>query len=136
MIAHVGGVPLEEILPVVPSAGAGLLLARAWLMLRLRRRREPERVTMAPEGYLFDGRATVAPLIEHAHCGVDRERRLVPTAANSQPAAASYLHAPRDDTFRAFTLDVLRIADGKIAELTTFGGDPFDRFGLPPTLPD
>jgi hypothetical protein len=37
----VGGVPLEEILPVFPSAGAGLLLARAWLMLRLRRRREP-----------------------------------------------------------------------------------------------
>jgi hypothetical protein len=29
-------------LPVVPSAGAGLLLARAWLMMRLRRRREPE----------------------------------------------------------------------------------------------
>jgi len=41
VIAHVGGVPLEEILPVVPSAGAGLLLARAWLMLRLRRRQKP-----------------------------------------------------------------------------------------------
>ena len=38
MIAHVAGVPLEEVLPVVPSAGAGLLLARAWLMTRLRRR--------------------------------------------------------------------------------------------------
>jgi hypothetical protein len=31
--------PLEEFLPVVPSAGGGLLLARAWLVLRLRRRR-------------------------------------------------------------------------------------------------
>jgi hypothetical protein len=39
VIAHVGGVPLEEMLP--SAAGAGLLLARAWLMLRLRRRREP-----------------------------------------------------------------------------------------------
>ena len=39
MIAHVGGVPLEEILPSVPGAGAGLLMARAYLMLRLRRRR-------------------------------------------------------------------------------------------------
>jgi hypothetical protein len=39
VIAHVGGVPLEEFLPVAPSAGAGLLLARAWLMLRVRRRR-------------------------------------------------------------------------------------------------
>jgi hypothetical protein len=38
VIAHVAGVPLEEVLPVVPSTGAGLLLARAWLMTRLRRR--------------------------------------------------------------------------------------------------
>ncbi len=41
MIAHVGGVPLEEILPTATGAGAGLLVARAWIMLRLRRRREP-----------------------------------------------------------------------------------------------
>jgi hypothetical protein len=38
VIAHVGGVPLEEILPSVTGAGAGLLLARAWLMLHLRQR--------------------------------------------------------------------------------------------------
>ena len=38
MIAHVGGVPLEELLPVVPG---GLLLARAWLTMRLRRRQGP-----------------------------------------------------------------------------------------------
>jgi hypothetical protein len=41
VIAHVGGVPVEEILPSVTGAGAALLLARAWLILRLRRRREP-----------------------------------------------------------------------------------------------
>ena len=41
MIAHVGGLPLEEILPTLGGAGTGLLVARAWLMLRLRRRREP-----------------------------------------------------------------------------------------------
>jgi hypothetical protein len=41
VIAHVGGVPLEEILPSATGAAAGLLLARAWLMLRVRRRREP-----------------------------------------------------------------------------------------------
>jgi hypothetical protein len=37
VIAHVGGVPLEEILPSIAGAGAGLLLTRAWLMLHLRR---------------------------------------------------------------------------------------------------
>jgi hypothetical protein len=42
VIAHVGGVPVEEVVPSVAGAGAGLLLARAWLMLHLRRRREPE----------------------------------------------------------------------------------------------
>jgi hypothetical protein len=41
VIAHVGGVPAEEILPSVTGAGAGLLLARVWLIVHLRRRREP-----------------------------------------------------------------------------------------------
>ncbi len=34
MIAHVAGVPLEEILPSLTGAGAGLWLARAWLRRR------------------------------------------------------------------------------------------------------
>ena len=38
MIAHVGGMPLEEILPSLTGAGAGLLVARAWLRMRLRHR--------------------------------------------------------------------------------------------------
>ncbi len=41
MIAHVGGVPLEEMLPTLTGAGGALLIARAWVELRLRRRREP-----------------------------------------------------------------------------------------------
>ncbi|MDX6699986.1 MAG: hypothetical protein QOF26_212 [Baekduia sp.] len=41
MIAHVGGVPVEEMLPALAGTGTGLLVARAWLMLRVRRRREP-----------------------------------------------------------------------------------------------
>jgi hypothetical protein len=38
MIAHVGGVPVEELLPLAPalSAGAALLLARARLAVRRR----------------------------------------------------------------------------------------------------
>ena len=41
MIAHVGGLPLEELAPSAVGASAGLLFARAWIALRLRRRREP-----------------------------------------------------------------------------------------------
>jgi hypothetical protein len=41
VIAHVGGVPVEETLPALAGTGTALLLARVWLMLHLRRRREP-----------------------------------------------------------------------------------------------
>jgi hypothetical protein len=41
VIAHVGGVPLEEALPTLTATSSGLLVVRAWLTLRLRRRREP-----------------------------------------------------------------------------------------------
>jgi hypothetical protein len=41
VIAHVAGVPAEEVVPSAAGAGAALLLARVWLMLHLRRRREP-----------------------------------------------------------------------------------------------
>ena len=39
MIAHIGGVPIEEsLLPWVSGAGAGLALARAWLASHRQRR--------------------------------------------------------------------------------------------------
>jgi hypothetical protein len=43
VIAHVGGVPVEETLPALAATSTGLLVVRAWLMLRVRRRREPGR---------------------------------------------------------------------------------------------
>jgi hypothetical protein len=40
VIAHVGGVPLEEtLLPLVSGMGAGLLMARVWIASRIRRPR-------------------------------------------------------------------------------------------------
>jgi RNA polymerase sigma-70 factor (ECF subfamily) len=94
------------------------------------------RVTMPPNGLLFDGRDAVVPLIERAHSGLEGEWRLVPIAANRQPAAASYLREPGDDAFRAFKIDVLRLNHhGKICEITTFGSDRFEVFGLPPVAP-
>lgn len=40
-MAHVGGVPVEEILPALAGTSTGLLVMRGWLILRIRRRREP-----------------------------------------------------------------------------------------------
>jgi hypothetical protein len=34
--------PVEELLQTATGAGAGLLMARAWIMLRVRRQREPD----------------------------------------------------------------------------------------------
>ena len=42
LFGHVGGIPVEEMLSAAPAAGAGLLMARAWIMLRLRRMRSPD----------------------------------------------------------------------------------------------
>jgi RNA polymerase sigma-70 factor (TIGR02960 family) len=93
------------------------------------------RVTMPPNPYLFEGRAAIAGLLEQAF-GPQREGdwRLVPTRANRMPAAASYLRAFGDDTYRAFKVDVVRARDGRIAEITTFGPELFEQFGLPLTL--
>jgi hypothetical protein len=34
--AHIGGLPLEEIAPSIAGIGVALLLARAWVVARLR----------------------------------------------------------------------------------------------------
>ena len=39
--AHVAGVPVEEMIPALAGAGTALVLARAWVPMHLRRRREP-----------------------------------------------------------------------------------------------
>ena len=96
---------------------------------------EDIRISMPPDLLFFDGLASVAQLIESAF-GENRDGdwRLVPTQANRMPTAASYLRRPGDSQFRAFKFDVLRIEDGAIAEITTFGAGLFPAFGLPPTL--
>jgi hypothetical protein len=41
MIAHIGALPLEELVPALAGTGTGLLAVRVWIMRRVRRRREP-----------------------------------------------------------------------------------------------
>ena len=93
------------------------------------------RVTMPPYPVRYDGVGAIGPLLERA-LGPNRDGdwRLLPTAANRMPAAASYLRRAGDSEFRAFKLDVLRTGDGVIAEITTFGASLFPAFGLPGTL--
>jgi hypothetical protein len=45
VIAHIGALPLEELLPVLTGAGSGLLAVRAWIVPRVRRRRDASTTT-------------------------------------------------------------------------------------------
>ena len=95
---------------------------------------EDVRVTMPPNPWLYEGRKAVLTLFEGGtgYMGPG-EWRLVPIAANRQPATASYLRDWDDRVFRAFKIDVFDIRDGLIAQITTFGSSLFQAFGLPAT---
>ena len=60
--------------------------------------------------------------------------RCVITRANRQPAVAVYVLHSGDVTYRAMAVDVVRIEDGVIAEIVTFGPDVFPAFALPLTM--
>ena len=93
------------------------------------------RVTMPPNPFLYEGLAQVEALM-HAGAGEGRpgDWRLVPVTANRQLASASYLRQWGDTEFRAFKIDVYRLRDGRVAEITTFGNGLFEAFGLAPLL--
>jgi RNA polymerase sigma-70 factor (ECF subfamily) len=56
------------------------------------------------------------------------------TTVNRMPAAALYLRAPDDPRYRLFALAVLRVVDGRIADLTGFDATDAPWLDLPPTL--
>jgi RNA polymerase sigma-70 factor (ECF subfamily) len=97
--------------------------------------REDIRITMPPHPWLYQGLDQVLPLLARAFDDDSiGEWRLIATGANRMPTAASYLRAPGDSEFRAFKFDVIRVQNGKIAEITTFGAELFPAFDLPATL--
>jgi RNA polymerase sigma-70 factor (TIGR02960 family) len=95
--------------------------------------RDDIRITMPPHPYFYEGLDQIRPLLTEGLTGAG-EWRLLATSANRMPAAACYLREHGGTEFRAFKLDVLRIVDGKVAEVTTFDATLFPQFGLPPTV--
>ncbi len=96
---------------------------------------EDLRFAMPPEPGLFVGRAEIigywAPSFDQE--GFGRMTGVV-TRANMQPAVACYRQLPGASEFKPLALDVIRIEDGIIAEITTFPSELFPAFGLPETL--
>lgn len=61
--------------------------------------------------------------------------RVLPIQANGQPATAGYLRRPGETTFSPFAITVLRIEQGKLAEMAAFEQPSmFAAFGLPASL--
>lgn len=88
------------------------------------------RFTMPPQPLCFLGADDVTRFFAE-EAFARRDFLLVPTRANGQLAAANYTREDGDTEFRAMSLDVLRIVDGRIAEITTFEPHLFPAFGLP-----
>ncbi|SNT61352.1 RNA polymerase, sigma subunit, ECF family [Streptosporangium subroseum] len=100
---------------------------------------EDVRMTMPPHPFWVSGREAVRAFAAHAF-GPDSPLyqgrwRNVPTRANRQPAVAGYIRLPGASAYRAQVLNVLRIEDGKIVEVTIFEPHLLTAFGLPPELP-
>jgi hypothetical protein len=57
--------------------------------------------------------------------------RCLVTRANRQPAVACYVRRPGDDAHTPLAIDVLRIQEGTVAEIVTFGPRTFPAFELP-----
>ena len=59
----------------------------------------------------------------------------LPVTANGQPAVASYSRRSSEDPYRPWSINVLTLRDGQIAEVTSFlGAGHFEDFGLPAYL--
>ena len=91
---------------------------------------------MTGEPFWYQGRKTLADGWKPVFEGPDRtEFRCVLTRANHEPAVATYVRAPGSDgPYSAFGLTVLRIAGGRVAELTVFPATLYPAFGLPGTV--
>jgi RNA polymerase sigma-70 factor (ECF subfamily) len=98
--------------------------------------RDDARFSMPPEPGLFVGRDSILQMWHEGGFGTEEfgHVRCVLTRANRQPAVAAYVRKPGDSDYRALALDVLRMEEGAIAEVVTFGPSVFPAFSLPETL--
>jgi RNA polymerase sigma-70 factor (TIGR02960 family) len=98
--------------------------------------REDATFSMPPEPGRFVGREAIVECWIDGGLGTEAfgDIRSLVTSANRQPTVACYARKPGEERYRAFALDVLRIEDGAITDITTFDGHIVPAFGLPPEL--
>ena len=95
-------------------------------------------VTMPPEPFEYQGRATIAAFLHHvrARRADAAWTRLIPTRANGQPAFGHYMGDVASGTATGTGVFVLTLEGERISAITRFGGAHLlSRFGLPDTVP-
>ena len=97
---------------------------------------EDVRFSMPPTPGVWTGRSTVVQGWIDGGFGSEAfgSMRCVVTRANGQPAVAGYVRKPGDAAYEPLAIDVLRVQDGVVTEIVTFGGAVFEHFNLPATL--
>ena len=94
--------------------------------------REDALLEMPPSPTWFSGGDAIATAA--AGLGAPGDWRMIPTAANGQPAAAAYLRGD-DGVYRAYAIVVLTVAGGGISRLVVFGDTGlFAKFALDTVL--
>ena len=98
--------------------------------------REDAVFRMPPEPGIATGRDAIFRVWAEGGFGSEGFGRVrcATTRANRQPAVAYYVLRKGEATYRALALEVLRIEEGRIAEIVIFAPEVFGAFGLPPTL--
>ena len=92
------------------------------------------RLSMPPLPIEYRGRAAAERFLAVVSTR-RRERRIVQTRANGQPALAVYAPDANGEAVRAIGLLVVTIAGGRVAAITRFDPGVLSHFGLPRTLP-
>lgn len=97
---------------------------------------EDVRFTMPPQPGTWVGRDRVVGSWVEGGFGEETfgSMRCIVTRANGQPAVACYVRRPGDDAYTPLAIDVLRIEDGAVKDITTFDGALLGMFDLPPRL--
>ncbi|HVK76747.1 MAG TPA: RNA polymerase subunit sigma-70 [Kofleriaceae bacterium] len=93
--------------------------------------RDDARWAMPPAALWFDGRSAIERLFTEFPMDFHGHFRMVATAANRQPAAATYMRPHGQTEFRFSGIQVLRIERGQIAEITSFSAALCRTFELP-----
>jgi RNA polymerase sigma-70 factor (ECF subfamily) len=98
--------------------------------------REDAFCSMPPTPRTFVGREAVIGAWIEGGFGSDTlgHLRCVRVAANRQPAVALYVRRPGERSYKALALDILRVEDGRVADVVVFGPEIFPAFGLPRTM--